>query len=175
MKRPASSRVSKVAFLANTSIVEQHGLAQSSYTFEKVGMTLAVRPSITPEKNVDMIVNILMSQLTGDLVNAQPVRTQMETKTNMIVHDSETLMLGGILFQEKKQDQAQVAPAGRSSVDRLAVPAQQRAKVSNNEMIVFITPFVISGAEMSDEAKATLLKSKERLDQIAAGVERRRG
>jgi hypothetical protein len=37
--------------------------------------------------------------------------------------------------------------------------------MSNNEVIVFITPFVISDTGMSEEAKAALRKSKERLDQ----------
>jgi type II secretory pathway component GspD/PulD (secretin) len=38
-------------------------------------------------------------------------------------------------------------------------------RLSNNEMIVFITPFVMSDAGMSEAAKAALEKSKERLDQ----------
>jgi type II secretory pathway component GspD/PulD (secretin) len=154
---------SKVAFRANTSIVSST-LAQSSYTFEKVGMTLAVRPSITPEKNVDMIVNILLSQLSGEIVNDQPVRTQMETKTNMIVRDSETLMLGGILFQEKNQIKHKVPLLGDLPLIG-GLFQHNNERISNNEMLVFITPFVISDAGMSEEAKAALKKSKERLNQ----------
>jgi general secretion pathway protein D len=155
---------SKVAFLGGSTIATG-GLAQSNVFFEKVGMTLAVRPSITPEKNVDMIVNILMSQLTSDIVNEQPVRTQMETKTNMIVGDSETLMLGGILFQENSKIKRKIPLLG--DIPLLGGLFQHNdVRVSNNEMIVFITPFVISeGAEMSEAARAALEKSKEHLDQ----------
>jgi general secretion pathway protein D len=154
---------SKVAFRTSTSIVSST-ISQSSFTFEKVGMTLAVRPSITPEKNVDMIVNILLSQLTGDLVNEQPIRTQMETKTNMIVRDSETLMLGGILFQEKSKVKRKVPLLG--DLPLLGGLFQHNdVRLSNNEMIIFITPFVISDSAMSDAAKAALEKSKERLNQ----------
>jgi general secretion pathway protein D len=154
---------SKVAFLGGSTIASG-GLSQSNVNFEKVGMTLAVRPSITPEKNVNMIVNILLSQLTGELVNNQPVRTQMETKTNMIVHDSETLMLGGILFQEKNKVKHKVPLLG--DLPLLGGLFQHNnERLSNNEMIVFITPFVISDAGISEEAKAALEKSKERLNQ----------
>jgi type II secretory pathway component GspD/PulD (secretin) len=154
---------SKVAFRTSTSIVSST-ISQSSFTFEKVGMTLAVRPSITPEKNVDMIVNILLSQLTGDLVNEQPIRTQMETKTNMIVRDSETLMLGGILFQEKSKVKRKIPLLG--DLPLLGGLFQHNdVRLSNNEMIIFITPFVISDGAMSGAAKATLEKSKEHLDQ----------
>jgi general secretion pathway protein D len=164
---------SQVAFQTNTSIVSST-LAQSSYSFEKVGMTLAVRPSITPEKNVDMIVNILLSQLTGDIVNQQPVRTYMETKTNMIVRDSETLMLGGILFQEKNKIKRKIPLLG--DVPLVGGLFQHNdVKLSNNEMIIFITPFVISDGQMSEEGKATLEKSKERLnrtrDELDAATE----
>jgi type II secretory pathway component GspD/PulD (secretin) len=143
--------------------------------FEKVGMTLAVRPSITPEKNVDMIVNILLSQLTGEIVNSQPVRTQMETKTNMIVRDSETLMLGGILFQEKNKIKRKIPLLGDLPLIG-GLFQHNNVKLSNNEMIVFITPFVIGdgtkdGTKMSEAAKAALEKSKERLDQTKAELD----
>ncbi len=153
----------KVAFLGGNTI-SGSGLSQQSVMFEKVGMTLAVRPSITPEKNVDMIVNILMSALSSELVNLQPVRTQMETKTNMIVRDSETLMLGGILFQEKNQVKHKIPLLGDLPLIG-GLFQHNSVKVSNNEVIVFITPFVISDGTMSEEAKATLEKSKEHLDQ----------
>jgi general secretion pathway protein D len=153
----------KVAFLG-TNTISGSGLSQQGVDYERVGMTLAVRPSITPEKNVDMIVNILMSQLTGDLVNLQPVRTQMETKTNMIVRDSETLMLGGILFQEKTRIKHKLPLLGDLPLIG-GLFQHNTVKVSNNEVIVFITPYVISDSTMSDEAKAALEKSKGRLDQ----------
>ena len=153
----------KVAFLQGNTI-SGSGLSQQNVQFEKVGMTLAVRPSITPEKNVDMIVNILMSALSGELVNLQPVRTQMETKTNMIVRDSETLMLGGILFQEKNQIKHKIPLLGDLPLIG-GLFQHNNVKVSNNEVIVFITPFVISDAGMSEEAKAALQKSKEQLEQ----------
>ncbi len=153
----------EVAFLG-ASTIATGGLSQQDVDFKKVGMTLAVRPSITPEKNVDMIVNVLLSQLTGDLVNNQPVRSQMETRTNMIVRDSETLMLGGILFQEKNRIKRKLPLLG--DIPLIGGLFQHNVeRVSNNEMIVFITPFVISEGTMSEEAKAALEKSKEHLDQ----------
>jgi len=155
---------STVAFQGSTTFASNVG-SQQSITYEKVGMTLAVRPSITPEKNVDMIVNILLSQLTGDLVNNQPVRTQMETKTNMIVRDSETLMLGGILFQEKNKTKRKIPLLGDLPLVG-GLFQHNGVKLSNNEMIVFMTPFVIGdGTKMSDAAKAAIEESKERLDQ----------
>ena len=34
------------------------------------------------------------------MINSQPVRTELDTTTNMVVQDGQTIMLGGMLFQE---------------------------------------------------------------------------
>jgi type II secretory pathway component GspD/PulD (secretin) len=128
-------------------------------------MTLAVRPSITPEKNVDMIVNILLSQLTGEFVNGQPVRTKMDTRTNMIVRDSETLMLGGILFQEKSRIKRKLPLLGDLPLVG-GLFQHNNVSISNSEMIVFITPYVVNdGVQISEEAEKELRKSHESLEK----------
>ena len=53
----------RVGFQTQISISDTGGRATSNFTYEKVGMTLRARPSITPEKNVDMIINVILSQL----------------------------------------------------------------------------------------------------------------
>jgi type II secretory pathway component GspD/PulD (secretin) len=127
-------------------------------------MTLRARPSITPEKNVDMIVNIILSQLTGEIVNGQPVRSEMETQTNMIVQDGQTIMLGGILFQTDSQIERKLPILGD-------VPAvgglfrHNETALRNNELIVFITPYVID-SETGPEAQEVLEKAREKLDDM---------
>lgn len=155
---------SNVAFVGATTVTGT-GLQQSSFQFEEVGMTLAVRPSITPERNVDMVVNIILSQLTGDFVNNQPVRTKMDTRTNMIVRDGETLMLGGILFQERTRIRRKMPLLGDLPLVGGLFQHSTAAKV-NNEMIVFITPHVISeGIEISEGGREQLRRSRENLER----------
>jgi len=84
----------QVAFLAGATTSASVGVTQD-IDFRDVGMTLQVRPSITPENRVDMRVRVDLSQLTSQLVNSQPVTSKVETETNMIVRDGETIMLGG--------------------------------------------------------------------------------
>ncbi|MBA7680715.1 Type IV pilus biogenesis and competence protein PilQ [subsurface metagenome] len=145
--------------------------ATQNYEFEKVGMTLAVRPSITPENNVDMIINILMSQLTAETVNLQPVRTEMETKTNMIVEDGQTVMLGGILFQKDSIIQRKVPLLGDVPVLGDLFRHNETMAV-NNEMLVFITPYVIGEPdEMLPETIEEMERPKEKLKKIQEQLE----
>jgi len=155
----------KVAFFTSATSSATAGNVQD-FEFQRVGMTLAVRPSITPNKDVDMIINIIISQLTSDLANNQPVRTEMETKTNMIIGDGQTLMLGGILFQEESIVRRGVP--GLSDIPLLgALFSHEESKTTNNEMLVFITPYVIDNFEnLTPGTKEQIEIPKEKLKNI---------
>jgi len=155
----------KVAFFTSATSSATAGNVQD-FEFQRVGMTLAVRPSITPNKDVDMIINIIISQLTGDLTNSQPVRTEMETKTNMIVGDGQTLMLGGILFQEDSIIKRGIP--GLSDIPLLGgLFSHEENVTTNNEMLVFITPYVIDDFEkLTPETREQIEQPKEKLDGI---------
>ncbi len=156
----------RVAFQTNFSVSEQGGRVTTNFDFQDVGMTLAVRPSITPEKDVDMMLTVLLSQLTGDIVNGQPVRRVMETTTNMIIEDGQTLMLGGILFQTDSNTERKIPLLGDLPLMGPLFRHYDTAQ-ANNEMIVFITPFVIDDGEaLSEQTAAEIAKPKQKLDSV---------
>jgi general secretion pathway protein D len=152
-----------VAFQSGSTISTTSTATSSTYTFERVGMVLRARPNITPEKNVDMIVNVILSQLTSELVNGQPKRNEMETQTNMIVQDGQTIMLGGILFQQDNLIKRKVPLLG--DIPLVGQLFQHNVtQIGNNELIVFITPYVIdsqnfgTGKEEIENAKNKMQK-----------------
>ena len=154
-----------VPFLAGSTL-SGVGTSQQDVTFEDVGMVLQVRPSITPEKHVDMMVRLQLSQLTADIVNSQPVRDKMETSTNMIVRDGETIMLGGMLFQTDSLINRKLPLLGDLPLVG-GLFQHNDVELTNSEMIVFVTPFVVDdGTTMSEGAKAELKKSQEKLDGV---------
>ena len=155
---------SEVAFRGSESITQQ--TTSQNINFDRVGMELRARPSITPEDNVDMIVNVEISQLTSDLVNDQPVRTVMETTTNMIVRDGQTLLLGGILFQKESMIEHKLPLLGDVPLVG-GLFRHTEVNLANSEMFVFMTPRVI------DEPNAALPEatgSREKLDEIREGL-----
>jgi general secretion pathway protein D len=159
----------KVAFY--TAATTGTGTSTQNFEFQRVGMTLAVRPSITPENNVDMIINIIISQLTANEENGQPVRTEMETKTNMIIQDSQTIMLGGILFQEDSVVQRKVPLLGDVPVAG-GLFRHNEIMAVNNEMLVFITPYVIGEpGTVLPETIQEMERPKEKLRDIQEQLE----
>ncbi len=155
----------KVPFSTGTTITST-GLAQQSYEFQRVGMTLRGRPSITPEKNVDMIVNVVLSQLTTEERFQMPYRSEMETTTNMIVKNGQTIMLGGILSQQDHKIQRKLPLLGDIPVIG-GLFGHEETIAANNELIVFITPFVIDETtNMLPEAEQEMNKNKAKLENI---------
>ena len=157
----------KVAFLTSATTSATAGNVQNT-EFQRVGMTLAVRPSITPNKDVDMIINIIISQMApGDMENGQPVRTEMETKTNMIVGNGQTIMLGGILFQEDRIVKRKVPLLGDIPLIGELLFGHTESIAANNEMLVFITPYVIDDFEnLTPETREQIEQPKEKLKNI---------
>jgi general secretion pathway protein D len=155
-----------VALQTAASVSGTTGMTTSSYEFNRVGMTLRVRPRITPEKNVDMVLNIILSQLTSEQVNLQPKRTEMETTTNMIVQNGETVMLGGILFQEDSKIERKLPLLGDIPLAGWLF-RHNEVEQSNNELIVFVTPYVIDeGQKVSPEASEEMAQPMERLKEV---------
>ena len=154
----------EVAFQTNVSITST-GLVQTDFEYENVGMTLQARPSITPEKDVDMIIKVNLSQLTSDEINNQPVRTEMDTRTNMIVRDGQTIMLGGILFQKDSLIKRKVPLLGDVPIVG-GLFRHEEVIQSNTELLIFITPYVVD-VNSAPETIRQIEEPKKKLDEIA--------
>jgi len=163
---------SEVAFSGGTTLLGGQGGSQQNILYKKVGMELRARPSITPENSVDMVINVEISQLTEDREQGQPVISKMDTRTNMIVRDGETLMLGGILFQKDSVLQTKVP--GLGDIPLLGgLFRHESVTKSNSELIVFITPHVINEMrdDLSEATKQAIEGPKEKLKEIMGDLE----
>ncbi|MCH7917293.1 MAG: hypothetical protein IIC50_04830 [Planctomycetes bacterium] len=155
-----------VAFNAGSTVGSQ-GFSTQDIRFDRVGMWLQIRPSITPEDHVDMEIRVTLSQLKSETVNGQPVRGEMETTTKMIVKNGETLMMGGILFQRDSHIARKVPLLG--DIPLLGALFKHKELIqSNTELIVFITPQVIGVTEGRAEKTAELMQEPL---EILGGVE----
>ncbi|MHC4517597.1 MAG: type II secretion system protein GspD, partial [Planctomycetota bacterium] len=160
----------EVAFLAGSTSSANVGVTQD-VEFKDVGMTLQVRPSITPEKRVDMEIRVDLSQLTTEVVNSQPVTSKVETKTNMIVRDGETIMLGGMLFEKDTLVKRKLPLLGDLPLVG-GLFQHNDLEQGNTELIVFVTPFVIDeGQEMSEKTKAEIEDARLRLEEVRAELD----
>lgn len=136
----------------------------NQYTSEDVGVTLKVRPSITPSKDVDITIQLGISDLAVETVNDQPVINRLDTTTNLIIADGETIMLGGILFQNESEIKSKVPLLGDIPIVGAAFSHEDTA-LRNNELLVFLTPHVVTDKK-SEASKKFIVESKEKVETL---------
>lgn len=177
-------KAQKVAFITGDSFDRTNtNSVQRTFDFEDVGVTLRIRPNITPEKAVDMAIHLNISQLQEEIINTQPTRKNLDTMTHMIVNDGQSVILGGLLFQNDVDIVQKVPLLG----DFPLVGGLFRHKnkvLQNDELLVFVTPYVIDDrglAQMPTETEEERnqqvyqphSKAKTQIEQMQENVRRR--
>jgi general secretion pathway protein D len=120
-----------------------------SFTYEDVGVTLRIRPNITPERDVDMTINLNISQVEDELVNTQIVRANLDTTTHLIVKDGQSVMLGGILERNDGKVIQKVPLLGDLPILGYLF-RHEKTDLTNSELLIFMTPYVIDDDTLED-------------------------
>jgi type II secretory pathway component GspD/PulD (secretin) len=134
---------------------------------------LRVRPNITPEKDVDMIIELEVTQLEQETINTQPVTSKLNMTTNLIAADGETKMLAGILLKSESDIQQKVPILGDTPLVG-GLFRHNDTLETNSELLVFLTPFVIdtdSNEKTTEELKKAGEKLKKMLEELNASID----
>ncbi len=134
-------RGQQVAFIVSENTSAEGTATKGNFNYRPVGVTLRIRPSITPEKAVDTTINLNLSQVS-EIINGNIATSELDTTTHVIVQDGETIMLGGILFQNESEIERKVPLLGDLPIIGGAFKHTENS-VTNNELLMFITPYVV--------------------------------
>ena len=131
-----------------------------TYLFKKVGVQLNVTPRINDDRFISVLVKPEVSQITqwydGPPQEGTPVIRKSLTETTVLVRDGVTIIIGGLIKDEKSEFTEQVPLLG--SIPILGALFRTKGEsVVKRETVVFLTPRLISGEEpylrMRDEKK----------------------
>ena len=114
----------------------------TSVAFKKASLRLEVTPQITPEGNVilDLEVN---KDSRGALTAAGPAINTKQVKTQVLVENGGTVVIGGIFTQDELSEVNKVPLLG--DIPFLGLLFQNRVKSTRKtEMLVFITPKIVT-------------------------------
>ena len=114
----------------------------TSVAFKKASLSLEVTPQITPEGNVilDLEVN---KDSRGTLTSAGPAINTKQIKTQVLVENGGTVVIGGIFTQDERTDISKVPFLGDLPI--LGYLFQTKTKsISKTELLVFITPKIVA-------------------------------
>ena len=141
----------------------------TAYSYRDVGVTLRIRPNITPEKAVDMTINLEISEVATDDVNNNVAINKLDTTTNLIVNDGQTILLGGILFRTDSVVKRKVPLLGDIPIAG-ALFSHEETLQRNNELLAFVTPYVIDANSL--DAIPADTRKQERVEEAQDKMEK---
>jgi type IV pilus assembly protein PilQ len=117
--------------------------------FLESGTVLEFRPFVGKDGLIRM--EIRPEQSTGLVTDGIPEKSKTEVKTNIMVKDGKTIVLGGLFQEETQHNTSQVPLLGD-----IPILGQLFRSTNDNstrtELIVLITPHIISDPEQADGA-----------------------
>lgn len=151
-----------IPFITDSQVNTQGNITQS-FDYRAVGLQLRVRPRITPERDVDLKVNL-------QLASIQPQQTlfggfivdRRETTTQLIIRDGQTVVISGIMRTEDSDIKRKVPFFGDLPLVGGLFSSTEKVK-TNTELVAFITPIVVNNREEVDRANQTDREQLERL------------
>ena len=106
-------------------------------------MSLKVTPQITPDSKILMELKINQDTASTQLFNGVPAILTKEIKTNVLVSNGQTIVLGGIYQQDKSKTITRIPFLGQLPVVGNLFRNTQ-VSLKNDELLIFITPKIIN-------------------------------
>jgi len=113
----------------------------SAVQFKKVDLLLEVTPNVSEDGRIVMTIFITKNDVVDPTANVPALSTN-EAKTEILVDDGDTIVIGGILKDTKKLTE-QGIPGLRKLPAMGWLFRSERTEVQKNELLIFITPRVI--------------------------------
>lgn len=121
---------------------EQTAPGGTSVSFKKAALRLEVTPQITPNNKIIMDLRVVQDSISELIVNDVPALATKEIKTQVLVDNGQTLVLGGIYKKNLTRKVSQVPYLGQlPGIGRLF--RSESTVSSRDELMIFVTPTIV--------------------------------
>jgi type IV pilus assembly protein PilQ len=114
----------------------------TSVSFRKANLSLKVKPQITPDSNVIMTLDV-NNDAPGTTTPAGVQINTKHVKTEVLVENGGTVVIGGIYTQQDRTDTTKVPFLGDLPILGIMF-RNNTTTTSKTELLVFITPRIVS-------------------------------
>ena len=136
--------------MTQTSVTSQQNVIKT-YDHRKFGMKLELPPTIAENKDVTLEVIQTLSNLISDETDPDKWQsTDRSTSTTVLVKHAQTLVIGGLMNVESSLED-KGAPGLKDIPFIGNLFGTQADKTVKTELLIFLTPYVITSPEEADE------------------------
>jgi general secretion pathway protein D len=134
-----------------TTQTTAEGTVNETTEYFSVGINLNVRPRITAHGDVDIEINLELSNIdiAASAVAVSPVFDRRETTTQIIVQDGQTIVISGILRDFESRVKRKVPLLGDIPLVGELFKSYEN-QTTRTELLAFITPYVVDNVLEND-------------------------
>lgn len=148
--KESSIYVGKTISVQNASTVGTTGLPTQSFKREEVGLTLKIKPRVSSVDKVTLDVETILESVTDDGTNnatGQPVTSKQEVKTQAILRNGESIIIGGLVKSFDSKAKTKVPLLGDIPwIGEYLFSSTTTTKEEDN-LVVILTPYIIDKSE----------------------------
>jgi len=130
-----------------------------SYDYKDVGIILKITPQISQDKYVRLKISQEVTKVTGS-IDGQPKTAKRAVETNLIVPNNETIVLGGLVGEDKGESTQKVPFFGDIPLLGRLFRKEQSSSLKTN-LLIFITPRIVTtfeeAVELTTEKKKNII------------------
>ncbi len=145
--------------------VSTGGIAQEVVQYRDVGTSLTILPTINEDGYVNLTLTQEVSSATAETQFGAPVISTREATTQILAQTGQTVVIGGLVDQQTEES--------RSGIPLLKdIPVlgwlfgTTRETVTNAELFLFLTPFVIATDEDEERLRVELEANADLLQEL---------
>ena len=114
----------------------------TSTTFKKAVLSLKVTPEVVAKDAVNLSLELNQDKIGQLVVNGVPTIDTRKIHTQVLVHDNETVVLGGIYEWSKSNNITRVPFLGKIPVLGMLFHKKE-IKMERKELLIFVTPRIV--------------------------------
>lgn len=119
------------------------GAVTQNVQFKLVVLELRVTPTISPDDRVFMNLEVKQDSVANFAVDGQPAINTRNIQTAVLVDSGQTVVLGGILERERREDQRKVPVLG--DIPALGQLFRNKNRTDQKaELLIFVTPKLLA-------------------------------
>jgi len=146
----AEIKVGKRVPMVTASRLTEDETVVKTYTYEDVGIVLKITPQINPEGFVTLKIHQELQKVLGETIHDAPVLAKRETDTTVTVRDGQTIVIGGLLREDKSVVERRVPGLGR--IPGLGWLFKRKIETTEKiSLVIFLSPHVVTTPEEMEE------------------------
>ena len=121
--------------------LERDSAGLSTTKFKKIDLELKVKPHVTPDNRINMVINIVKNDIDS-ITGGVPSLSTNEAKTELLVNDADTIVIGGILKTNVAEGETRFPLLSNIPILGWFFKSRNNS-TQKNELLIFITPKIV--------------------------------